>query len=315
MRLVSLVLLILVGGYLVWVAMLNNWVATPGGSSEAMTNLGQTPLIGPTGDTPDRAGDWGDVVINKTQLSRFVDQYGVEATTVGMGELELGYHGRQAMFTFQAVGECQRQMQFMSPRVPAMSFMQNDGVEFFNQAPACREEMPLRDIQLRFDAVLSSRFMQAPIYIPQVSTEFFIEPSDDVFDVVRKFGLPPRSYTTEEPVGISGFREYTALAYPGVSVLYRGSYEYVTQWHRYAGAVSTAQDLAAAINRPAENPEAQSGQEQLRRAMAEVMQESGANDGIQLLSDFEDKLAPKIALVRLTPTPSEAIVEAQRNQY
>ena len=300
MRLIGVVLLIMIGGYLVWFAMANNWVATPGGTSDAMTALGQTPLIGPTGET---------------QLARFVTQYGVEATAVGMGEIELGYHGRQALFTFQAVGECQRQMQYLSPRVPALSFMQNAGVDFFNQAPACREDMPLRDIQIRFDAVLSSRFMQAPIYIPQVSTEFFIEPADDVFDVVRKFGLPPRHYTTEEPVGIDGFREFTALAYPGVSVLYRGSYEYVTQWYRYAGVVSTAEELAAAINRPAENPELQSGQEQLRRAMAQLMQESGVNEGLRLLSDVEDQLAPKIAMVRLTPTPSAAIVEAQRNQY
>lgn len=296
-------------------ARLNGYIDTPGGSNDAMQSLAQTPLIGPTGSTPDRAGDWGDVVVNRTQLARFTEQYGAGTPVVGMGELELGYGGRQAFFTFQAVGECQRQMQFLSMRVPAMSFLQDGGQSFFNQAPACREEMPLRDIKIRFDATLSARFMQAPIYIPQISTDQFIDPEDDIFDVVVKFGLPPKSFVTQESVGVSGFRDYTVLAYPGVLVLFRGSYDYVRQWYQYAGAAATAQDVMTRLNQPTEDPETNSGVEELRRALAVAMQESGIADGVNLMSELKEQLAPKITMVRLAPTPSEAILEAQRQQY
>ena len=315
MRLIFGVLMGLLGvGFYYAFMTSNGLINSSANTSEAMQTLGQPPLFGPGGDSPTLAGEWGDVVVNQTQLSRFVQQYGAGQPAVGMGDIEMSYGGRQAIFTFQAVGECQRQMQFLSPRIPAMAFLQGDGSDFFSQAPACREEMPLRDLKIRFDALLGSRFMQAPIYITQLSFDHAIQPDDDVFDVVRKFGLPPRNFTTSEPIGMGNFREYQALGYPGVTVVYNGSYEYVTQWYRYSGAARTAQDFVAAINTPSDDPDANRGREELRQSIQHLTQDSGLEEGLNLLSDFEDQLAPQIMSIRLNPTPTKAMLDAMQ-QY
>ena len=93
---------------------------------------------------------------------------------------------------------------------------------------------------------------------------------------------------------------------------YSGSYEYVKQWYRYTRGVSTVQDFVAAVNTPVEDPEANAGREELRQMLVQLTQETGLEQGMELFGSFADQMAPKIAMVRLNPTPTDAMIEAYR---
>jgi len=170
-----------------------------------------------------------------------------------------------------AVGDCQRQMHFMPMRQIFLSFTNDGGDSFFGNAPACLEEMPLRTITIRSESLLNSRFMQAPIYVPQVSIDQAINPTDTIFDVVRKLGLPPSAGTASVANPMGSFSEFSTLNYPGVTVYYQGDYEFVREWSRYASVVKTANDLIGALDKPTDEPVDRPGSAQLKAAVRQVL--------------------------------------------
>lgn len=313
MRIVLVVFLLASAGYLYSLATANHWIVGLDADETALAALGTTPLVGATRDDYDTAGDWGDILINKTQLSEFVGRYGVESSSIGMGELEFRYHAGQVSFVFMAVGDCQRQMHFMPMRQIFLSFTNDGGDSFFGNAPACLEEMPLRTITIRSESLLNSRFMQAPIYVPQISIDQAIEPTDTVFDVVRKLGLPPSAGTASVANPMGSFSEFSTLNYPGVTVYYQGDYELVRKWSRYASVVTTANDLIGALDEPSDEPTDRPGSAQLKAAVRQVLDDPDFQAGTQLLSDLADRLSPEIAMVQITGMPTPQMLEAHRN--
>ncbi|MAX94721.1 MAG: hypothetical protein CL559_02610 [Alphaproteobacteria bacterium] len=311
MRLLLALIFILIG--FGWFYYANNPMGSANVNGEALERLGTTPLVGALSDDHAAAGDWGDIRLNQTQFARFIEDYGYESTIIGMGELTVGLHNKQVELTFVAVGGCQRQMQFMSMRNIFASLMQDKGQTFFGNAPACREEMPLREITIRSESLLSSRFLKAPVYIPQVSVDKAIEPEDKVFDVVRKFGLPPSAGTGDVPNSIGGFTEFSTLNYPGVTVYYQGDFEFVQQWYRYAGALTTASDLVNGASQPVDANGEPADISRLKGAVLELLRDPDLQAGAKAISDLEDTLSPSIAMIRLQGKPSPAMLAAYRN--
>tara|TARA_Y100000588_G_scaffold353224_1_gene406508 strand:- start:140 stop:1084 length:945 start_codon:yes stop_codon:yes gene_type:complete len=311
MRLLLGLIFILIG--FGWFYYANNPMGGANVQDEALERLATTPLVGAMSDDYAAAGDWGDVRLNQAQFSRFIDDYGYETTSIGMGELTIGLHNRQVELTFVAVGDCQRQMQFVSMRNIHVSLMQDKGQTFFSNAPACQEEMPLRDITIRSESLLSSRFLKAPVYIPQLSVDKAIQPEDKIFDVVRKFGLPSSAGTGDVPNALGGFTEFSMLNYPGVTVYYQGDFEFVQQWYRYAGGLTTASDLVNGVSQPIAANGEPADISRLKGAVLELLRDPDLQVGAKMISELEDALSPSIAMIRLKGKPSPAMLAAYRN--
>lgn len=296
-----------------WFMFINQPGTSQHENPEALAVLAATPLYGPSSDQHSTAGVWGDLAINRTQLAYVIDTYGLQTATVGLGDMTIRLFNGQVELDFLATGGCQRQVQFMPLSSVGRSMMTDKGREFFANAPQCREEFTLREIKLRTEVLLDQRFMQAPVIVPQINAELGIAPEDKVFDVVRKLGLPPNSGSMEVPVGIGGFSRFTTLEYPGVSVLFDGSYELVQQWHRYAGAATKASELVNSLNDVPTDTAGEDPVGELKTAMLGLLQDPDVQAGAEAISDIEDRLSPEIVMIRVHGKPTPAMLEAYRN--
>ncbi|MBV6632257.1 MAG: hypothetical protein KI792_04380 [Alphaproteobacteria bacterium] len=296
-----------------WFYYTNMVASAPTENSQTLSTLSTYSLHGPTADHYKTAGYWGDLAINETQLAYVIDTYGFQSTSVGIGDITVKLANGQVELDFIATGACQRQMQFMPMRNTAMSFIKNRGQEFFANAPQCLEEMPLREIRVRTESLLTSRFLQAAVIVPQINAERGIEPEDKVFDVVRKLGLPPNAGTAEIPNSIGGFSTFTSLNYPGVSVLFDGSYELVEQWHRYAGAATRTSELVSSLKDVPAESDGSDPVGELKNAVLGLLQDPDIQAGAEAVSEIEDRLSPDIVMFRVKGKPTPAMLEAFQN--